>query len=203
MEIENRRQINDLETLKVLSDPFRVQLLEAVRSMNLAGDLATVKLLAGRFERSPKKLYYHINLLEKHDLIRVAETRLVSGIVEKQYQVSALDFVVDENIFSQTQSREERESAIISVVSGFLDATKNEVTQLVRASADQSEGVQGQKAPNHVSKDYVHLTPEQVLYFQKRLQEIAHEFAALGSAPDTEETQYYSLTAVFFPVITK
>ncbi len=203
MKIENRKQINDLETLKVLSDPFRVQLLEAIRSMNLAGDLATAKILAERFDRSPKKLYYHINLLEKHDLIRVAETRLVSGIVEKQYQVSALDFVVDATIFSHSKNKEEREHAIISVISDFLDGTKNEVIQLVRSSADQNAEAEIANVQNHLSKDYAHLTPEQVLYFQKRLQEIADEFEALGTDPGTAETQFYSLTAVFFPVITK
>ena len=203
MEIENRKQIDDLETLKVLSDPFRVQLLEAIRGMNLSNELVTAKMLAERFDRSPKKLYYHINLLEKHDLIRVAETRLVSGIVEKQYQISALDFVVDGNIFSQSKSKEERENAIISVVSDFLDSTRNEIIQLVRSAADQNRDTEGTDGQNHLSKDYAYLTPEQVLYFQQRLQEIAHEFAEIGSSPGTGERQFYSLTAVFFPVVTK
>ena len=33
----------------------------------------------------PNRLYYHVNLLEEHGLIRVTDTRLVSGIVERTY----------------------------------------------------------------------------------------------------------------------
>src|SRR5579872_2555332 len=81
-------EIDDLETLKVVADPRRKQLIDLLRQ-----DAATVKELAAVMRVSPKSLYYHINLLQKHGLIRVVDTRLVSGITEKRYRAMAYLFL--------------------------------------------------------------------------------------------------------------
>jgi DNA-binding transcriptional ArsR family regulator len=199
--METLKQIDNLETLKVLSDPLRIQLIEAIREVNLQGELATVKYLSEQVGRSPKKLYYHVNLLEKHDLIQVADTRLVSGIVEKLYQVSAQSFVLDESIFSQPAGTQERADAVVTLVSSLLDATKREVTLLAQSHAGSPVDPDSSKPTNHISKDYAYLTPEQVGYFQQRLQELSDEFDAIGTDASRQGTHYYSLTAVFFPLV--
>ena len=84
-------QIDDLETLKIVADPRRKQLIDLLRD-----DAATVKELAGALHVSPKSLYYHVNLLPKHGLIRVVDTRLVSGITEKRYRPTAYLFLFEE-----------------------------------------------------------------------------------------------------------
>src|SRR5947209_14743424 len=81
-------EIDDFETLKVLADPRRKQLIDLLRQ-----DGATVKELASSLRVSPKSLYYHVNLLLKHGLIRVVDTRLVSGITEKRYRATAYLFL--------------------------------------------------------------------------------------------------------------
>ena len=57
--------INSLETLKVMADPNRLKILEEM----IEGP-RTVKQLASALETTATKLYYHINLLEEHGLIR-------------------------------------------------------------------------------------------------------------------------------------
>lgn len=84
-------EIDDLDTLKVVADPRRKQLIDLLRQ-----DAATVKELAAVLRVSPKSLYYHINLLQKHGLIRVVDTRLVSGITEKRYRATAYLFLFKE-----------------------------------------------------------------------------------------------------------
>src|SRR5436305_14773507 len=83
--------ITDLETLKILADSRRTQLIDLLRQ-----DAATVKQLATALRVSPKSLYYHVNLLEKHGLIRVVDTRLVYGITEKRYRATAYLFLFRE-----------------------------------------------------------------------------------------------------------
>ena len=39
---------------------------------------------AGRLGLAPTRLYYHINLLEKHGLLVVDETRTVGNLIEKR-----------------------------------------------------------------------------------------------------------------------
>lgn len=79
--------ITNLETLKVTADPLRMRVVELLRQAP-----ATVKELAAALRVAPKSLYYHVNLLDKHGLIRVVDTRLVSGILEKRYQATAYLF---------------------------------------------------------------------------------------------------------------
>ena len=33
----------------------------------------------------PTNIYYHLNMLERHDLLQVRDTRVVNGIIEKHY----------------------------------------------------------------------------------------------------------------------
>ncbi|MGB7093974.1 MAG: winged helix-turn-helix domain-containing protein, partial [Anaerolineales bacterium] len=57
--------VKDLETLKILADPLRNQILEI-----LAPEKLTINQMAEKLGLAPSKLYYHINLLEKYGLIQ-------------------------------------------------------------------------------------------------------------------------------------
>lgn len=92
---EREGRITDLEALKVLSDPFRQRVLTS-----LADQPATVKQTAERLGVPPHKLYYHVKLLEQHGLIRVVETRVVQGIIEKHFQATARRFSVDPELLA-------------------------------------------------------------------------------------------------------
>ncbi|MBX6342634.1 MAG: helix-turn-helix transcriptional regulator [Thermomicrobiaceae bacterium] len=76
--------IRDLETLRAVSDPLRLRLFELLR-----GGPRTVKQLAAALDLPPTRLYYHVGQLEAHGLVRVVDTRVVSGIIEKRYQATA------------------------------------------------------------------------------------------------------------------
>ena len=60
--------ITDLETLRVLTHSLRAQLLD-----QFGEGAMTVKQVAGRMGLVPNKLYYHVNMLEEHGLIRVVQ----------------------------------------------------------------------------------------------------------------------------------
>jgi DNA-binding transcriptional ArsR family regulator len=79
--------ITDPEVLRVLADPLRLRLVQH----NL-GKPWTVKDASRALGISQTKLYYHVNLLETHGLIRVHSTRVVSGIIEKSYRITAYSF---------------------------------------------------------------------------------------------------------------
>src|SRR5260221_6725972 len=74
---EPRLEIRGLEPLKIIADPLRLRLVEALRMAP-----ATVKELAAQQDVAPKSLYYHIGLLERHGMVKVVDSRLVSGILE-------------------------------------------------------------------------------------------------------------------------
>src|SRR5262245_5857560 len=74
------RRIGDVETIKALSDPLRLRILEVMTAA--PAETFTVKRLAGILGVSQTKLYHHVNQLVERELIRPAGQRVVSGIIE-------------------------------------------------------------------------------------------------------------------------
>lgn len=119
-----RLVVTELEALKIMSDPLRSRLIDLLRQ-----GPATVKHLAAIMEVAPRSLYYHINLLERHGLIRVVATRLVSGIQEKTYRATAYLFVYD---FAPAGSDDPCQMQEV-VVSSFFHITNEEIQESIRA----------------------------------------------------------------------
>ena len=86
------RAIDDVETLRAMADPTRLAILYTLMEPQ-RGELPVMsaKDLAARLGEPQTKLYRHIRQLETAGLIRVAATRMVSGIQEQRYQASQRD----------------------------------------------------------------------------------------------------------------
>src|SRR5215207_4168204 len=108
---ESVRVIDDLDTLRLLTQPVRLKIVEALRS---APGPLSVKELAVALGTTQTKLYYHVNLLEGADLIRVAATRLVSGIVEKRYAATTYRLSVDRALLPPAASGDDGLEVLLS-----------------------------------------------------------------------------------------
>jgi DNA-binding transcriptional ArsR family regulator len=84
------RFIQDVATLRALAEPTRLAILSALLKPPWPR-IMSVKELAAELSMTPTRLYRHVRQLEEADLIKVAETRMVSGILEQRYQASARD----------------------------------------------------------------------------------------------------------------
>lgn len=82
-------EITDPETWKLLSDPLRRSILNA-----FAREPKTTKQVSKDLEIKSNKLYHHVELLMKHGLLRLVETRPKRGTTEKYLQAVARRFVV-------------------------------------------------------------------------------------------------------------
>lgn len=83
------RAVTDVATLKALADPLRLAILTAL--MGAGPRIMSVKELAAELGEPQTKLYRHVKQLESAGLIRVAASRLVSGILEQRYQACQTD----------------------------------------------------------------------------------------------------------------
>lgn len=93
------RAITDVETMRALSDPTRVAILRLLMSGDRAAPpVMSAKELAAALGEPQTKLYRHLKQLEAAELIRVAGTRLVSGIQEQRYQTAQLDFTISRDL---------------------------------------------------------------------------------------------------------
>jgi DNA-binding transcriptional ArsR family regulator len=189
---DENRIIQDLETLKVVSDPLRLQVLEILRQPG------TVKQVATQLDIAPTKLYYHFNLLEKHDLIRVVDTQIVSGIIEKHFQVAARCLCVDNALLSPG-APDFVENLSLTLTSLFesnrVEAIQS-VTDGVCSLEDDAEKYRSLDAMNR----RLNLDPEQAEAFYTRLEALIDEFTiSQPQFEDRDDVQMYRLFYMLYP----
>jgi DNA-binding transcriptional ArsR family regulator len=125
---EPERVVSDVETLKALSDPLRLKILE---TMVARVDTAwTAKELAAELGVPQTRLYHHIELLVERDLIRLASQRIVSGIIESRYRIAALSFRLDHRLLSTDPSLHQAGQDLLHTV---FDSAREEVARALHA----------------------------------------------------------------------
>jgi DNA-binding transcriptional ArsR family regulator len=181
--------IDSLETLKIVADPLRLKILELLR-----GAPHTVKQLGAALHTPLKKLYYHVNLLEEHNLIRVASTRVVSGIIEKQYQVTAYRLSVDRALLAPDEATSDSLDAFLSMI---LDHTKSEIKKSVRAGRIEVAVEKSlQERGLVLGRRWIKMSPARADEFLLRLKELEREFE---TPQPGEETQLYEILVGLYP----
>lgn len=93
VEILENRQVTEVETARALMEPMRLAILRALTQRGLRK--LTAKEIAEELDEGQTKLYRHLKQLEEHGLVHVAETRVVSGIIEKRYAASQKRLTID------------------------------------------------------------------------------------------------------------
>jgi DNA-binding transcriptional ArsR family regulator len=186
--------IRDLETLRVIADPLRAQIVEV-----LAMEPLTVKQVADRLGLASSKLYYHVKLLEEHGLIRVADTRMVSGIVEKQYRATAGHVAVDDSLL--TFATDQGKQNLYTILASTVDTTRADILRSVEARLFELEQG-GEQQPRRVllSRDVSRIPEARAEEFHQRLATLIHEFNdADEPGPAGRAHQPYALTVAFYP----
>ena len=183
--------IRDLDTLKSITHPLRIQLLKSIKEPK------TVKEISAVLEIPPTKLYYHINQLEKFGIIRVVDTNVVSGIIEKTYQVTAKVYKVDENLLLDQDMSDENIDMLLSAI---LDTTKDEIRNSFRAGLIEW-GNQDRPNRGGMARAHLHLTEEQAVEFYSKLETLISEYSkGYAENVDDPEIPAYGLTIAFYPV---
>jgi DNA-binding transcriptional ArsR family regulator len=114
------RQVSDVETLKVLADPTRLAILTALMERSREDlRVMSVKELAAELGEPQTKLYRHVKQLEAAGLIRVAASRLVSGILEQRYQACQTDLMFGPELLGETAAADESEPFIATVLDRY------------------------------------------------------------------------------------
>jgi DNA-binding transcriptional ArsR family regulator len=89
------KAVDDVDILRAMADPTRMAILSVLMARPDDLPVMSVKEIAARLGEPQTKLYRHVKHLEAAGLIRVAATRLVSGIVEQRYQASQQELHLD------------------------------------------------------------------------------------------------------------
>jgi DNA-binding transcriptional ArsR family regulator len=186
--------IDDLETLKVMTDPLRIQILELLDPAP-----QTVNYVAEKLGLASSRLYYHFNLLESIGLIEVAKTRTVNNIIEKYYWVTADDIEIDKNLM--LYSSEDGSENIGRVVSATLDATRDDVLRTLQARRYNLDHGAEKKDKSMVAIRLKKRLDEATYNeFFSRFQKLIKEFESLEDVErDDTDMSVLSMTCLLYP----
>jgi DNA-binding transcriptional ArsR family regulator len=187
---QNQFTISDVATLKVIADPLRLQILRTLKHPR------TVKDIAAELDRPPTKLYYHVNQLEKHGLIQVAATNIVSGIIEKHYQAAARSYRVDDELLSDEEFTED---GLETLVMAILDDTKEEIRRSIKAGLIELSD----KAPHkgQFIRSGFRLYPEQAVELGSALESLGEKYEAMSKEnTDESRSEPYGFTIALYPI---
>ncbi len=165
--------IGDVETLRAISDPTRLRMLETM--VQRQDPAWTVKELAAALGVPQTRLYHHVELLTGHALIRPVERRVVSGIIETRYRVAALTFQLDRRLLAG-----EGEAGLVvlhDTLVAVFDSARSELEAALRIGLiDLSED-----APDDrrilLSRGLARLSSPRAAELRRRLRELTEEFA--------------------------
>lgn len=189
--------ISDLDTLRVAAEPLRMQILEVLIQQPLS-----VRQVAEKLGQSASKLYYHVNLLEKHGLIRLVETRQVANLVEKFYRAAAAGFEVDPGLLSFTI--DQGKATYQDILAGTLDTTREDILRSFQARLfDRERGAPPQPRRALINRQVSRLTEERAGEFLERLEALVKEFEAAEKESTGEhaesDLQTYALAIAYYP----
>ena len=132
------RTVDDVEVLKAMADPTRLAILAALMKSGLP--VMSVKELAAELGEPQTKLYRHVKQLEAVGLIRVAGTRLVSGILEQRYQACQRDLTLARGFLYE--HADESELVVQAVLERYFDGFR---------AAFQADRLSGNEIPDEES----------------------------------------------------
>lgn len=186
--------IKDLETLRAVSDPLRIQIVELLTNQNL-----TVKQVAEKLGLAPSKLYYHFGALEKLGMIEVAETRMVSNMIEKVYQSNADQLDVDPSLLKFSKEGDNESFNIL--ISSTIDATREDIIRSLQARQFQLDQGAAEQSRRFILNRVVSQIPEErIAEFQERLVQLIQEFESEDKHSSRKPNlQPYALTVAMYP----
>lgn len=185
------RRISDVETIKALSDPLRLRILEVMTAGH--DETFTVKRLASSLGVSQTKLYHHVNLLVERELIRPAGQRVVSGIIETSYRIGQLQISLDRSLLAGDSP------GLHDVLTTVFEGARDDIERGLRSGAIRVDEGAAADMKLIVSKGLARLSPAQAVAFRERLVELIGSFDA-ADTPAPDDARAYGLVLGFYPM---
>lgn len=162
--------IEDLEQLRLLSDPLKLSLIQAFGEAE-----GTVASAAEKLGEPQTKLYRHVDALLDAGLIEVTRERPKRGTVERWFRTVARRFTVAEGLLAGDRPEDEFDSV--------RDLLRSAESEILRALREHDETV-----PPTVARLRAKVTPEQLETLRGRLSAWLDELESENAHGEGAET---------------
>lgn len=195
------RLISDVDTLRAISDPLRLRILEVMTAGH--DETFTVKRLATTIGANPTKLYHHVNLLVERDLIAVAGQRVVSGIIETSYRVGQLSLRLDRALLASEAS------VTHDTLATLFDGARDEIERGLAAGVVSTSDGAPPETKLILARGIGRMEPAAAVAFQARLAALFEEFGATAvtpedspeGSPEADERLAFGLVVAMYPLL--
>lgn len=168
------RVINDVETLKALSDPLRIRILEAM--VQAAAEGWTAKRISKALGVGQTKLYHHLKLLEDRELIKPVDRQLVRGIQETSYRIAQLSLRLDRNLLAA--GGEDVRTTAQHAMSNVFDLARNDFERALAIGLLPIDGPADDSRPFMLNRGLMKLSPAKATEIRERLVALLEEYSA-------------------------
>lgn len=181
--------IDSLHTLKVYFDPLRTRIMH-----ELAHEPRTVHQVAEALGVPFTRLYYHIKMLEKHNLIRVVEVvQLAGAIEEKYYQLTARQFTISRALL--TFDPVGKNDSLEYMLDGVFGASHRDIRKSVATGRIDLNSTPPHPNSLLARKFLLRLNDEQATNFQRDLDELLLKYQSYETS--TADPYYSCLLALY------
>lgn len=176
------RRVSDVDTIKAMADPTRLAILRALMDerRNRPPRVMSAKELAEELGEPQTKLYRHLKVLEAAGLIEVAETRLVSGIVETRYRASQRDIRID----TEGSGGVADDEVLAMLVAGFDDYRDRIVANGRRGGYPLHGAAEENPRVGGAFVSTFRVAPAKAAEYQRRLDELVADLSDEADDPD-------------------
>lgn len=185
--------VKNLEHAKLLTDPFKLQLLE-----RFAGNPVTTKQVADDMGEKAPRLYRHVDAMVDAGFLRLVEEKPKRGTVERYYQTVASRFEVDPNLFSPSGDHGDE---AMDMVRSVLRETESDLLRLSTIADEDLPA--GAEAPI-VMRFAIQGSAQQISAIRTKLEAWLADIQALADDPASTEPSSddlnYSGLITFYPL---
>ncbi|MGB1285348.1 MAG: ArsR/SmtB family transcription factor [Aggregatilineales bacterium] len=185
--------IEDLNQAVSLLKPQRLEILKRMDEPRSCPELA------GYFDSSAQKIYYHVKALEKSELVARVDEKRVRGIMEGYYQARARSYWLAPKLVGQIGGEQlNRDRLSLSVLLDMAADIHEDVGKLGNKSAD------GVHIPSLSMSAQIHLPDgKRRAAFLQELQEMFQQLARKYSLPEDDiaitDEQGFRLVLMCYP----
>lgn len=180
--------LRDLEEIKAISHPYRVEILEA-----FGEEPYSAKQLSEILGEPHAKINYHIKTLVTAGILELVEEKVKSGIIEKYYLPKAKMIVIDKNILNGTNE------SIAQTLNQASISVFEKVSQDFYRAAEANE-----VKSKHVRLDNEYYLSEEEA---KELMDVMHaklkEYCTNKKDSNREDVRPYNLSIIAVPDVRK
>jgi DNA-binding transcriptional ArsR family regulator len=178
------RTIRSLETLKIFFDPMRTRIIRT-----MADAPRTVQQIARELDVPFTRLYYHINMLEKNGIIRVVQTRNLSGAVEeKHYWLTARRFRIDHTLLTISSEASDQWDATLETLLDEIGSKIRDGYLITPAPVENTP-------ENILEQAYLRLSPEKADELCDRMRALLAEYRSESNGSG----DLYRLVCMVYP----